>query len=194
MIRFEKARFLASALQPTEFPHLKNDQGKELPEIALVGKSNVGKSSLINSLLKDKTLAKVSSTPGKTKRINFFLVDEQLVLVDLPGYGYSKVSKEEVSLWSQCIEDYLSNRKTLQLVLVLVDGRRGISKEDLAMMEWSSSRGIPHFTLFTKSDKLSHADLSRVNKTQEEPVLFSTSDPEARRRLIGLLNRNIQWD
>ena len=116
-----KARFLLSTL--TEFPTLKDPRGKPLPEIALVGRSNVGKSSLINHLLGQKKMAKTSATPGKTQLLNFFLVDEQFLLVDLPGYGYAKAPPGEIEKWSHAIDAYINGRPTLRLILLLVDSR-----------------------------------------------------------------------
>ncbi len=198
MIPFEKGRFIASGLTADEFPNLKSDQGKPLPEIAFVGRSNVGKSTLINTLLRDKKLAKTSSTPGKTQRINFFIIDEKLLLVDLPGYGYSKAAKKEVSSWSQSIENYLQTRQTLKLLLLLVDSRREPSAEDLAMAEWVQAKQIPLVVIFTKSDKLLPSKIKEIEKQNRahfspaiDCLLFSNQDPGARRNLIQLLNRKL---
>lgn len=198
MIEFEKGRFIASALTEEEFPNLKNDQGKILPEIAFIGRSNVGKSTLINSLLRDKKLAKTSSTPGKTQRINFFLIDDRFLLVDLPGYGYSKAAKKEVSDWSQSIDNYLQTRNSLSLLLLLIDCRREPSDEDFAMVAWAKEKKIPLLVIFTKSDKLLRSQSETILKKgrsffppETEFVSFSSSDPGARQRLIQLINRKI---
>ncbi len=121
---FLRAQFIASAFQEDQFPKTATAREEAMTEIAIVGRSNVGKSSLINSLFKGPKLAKASSTPGKTQSINFFIVDEQLALVDLPGYGYAKVSKEMKEKWSALIEAYLHSRKSLSLILFLIDSRR----------------------------------------------------------------------
>lgn len=152
-----RAEFLLSTLK--DFPVCKNDQGALLPEIALAGKSNVGKSSLINHLLKTKTVAKTSATPGKTKLLNFFLIDERFLLVDLPGYGFAKAPREEIETWSKAIDRYLNTRTTLKLLLLLVDCRRGIGEEDQSLLEWAEHKQIPILLILTKSDKLSRSEL-----------------------------------
>ena len=151
-MNFETATFVTSALHASEFPK------RKLPEIALAGRSNVGKSSLINTLLRTKSIAKTSSTPGKTQRINFFLVDDSVYLVDLPGYGYATAPKEERMKWSEGIDDYLNESKMLRLVLLLIDIRRHPSQEDLALAEWATAKKIPLLVLFTKRDKLTDAE------------------------------------
>lgn len=198
MIAFEKGKFIASALTEPEFPSLKNDQGKIIPEIAFVGRSNVGKSTLINSLLRDKKLAKTSSTPGKTQRINFFLIDDRFLLVDLPGYGYSKAGKKEVADWSQSIDNYLQTRTSLSLLLLLIDSRREPTQEDLAMVAWSKEKKIPLLVIFTKCDKLLKSQSENILKLgrshfppNTEFATYSEQDPDARRRLIQLINRKI---
>jgi len=114
----------------------------------------VGKSSLINSLFKGPRVAKASSTPGKTQSINFFNVDQQLLLVDLPGYGYAKVSKELKEKWSVLIETYLQTRKSLSLILFLIDSRREPTEQDMAFLQWAGHKHIPLLLIFTKADKL----------------------------------------
>lgn len=128
-----------------------------LPEIAFAGKSNVGKSSLINGLINRKKLARTSSAPGKTQTINFYNVEEQLYLVDLPGYGYAKVSKSERDKWAQVIEDFLYNRDTLKQVVLLVDGRHEPSANDVMMMDWIKSFGYVPYVIATKMDKLNRS-------------------------------------
>ena len=191
MIPFENGRFVASSLKPEEFPLLKDDRGNILPEITFVGRSNVGKSTLINTLLKNKKLAKTSSTPGKTQRINFFVIDEKLLLVDLPGYGYSKASKLEISTWSGCIEEYLNSRTHLKALLLLIDCRRDPNESDHTMAAWAQSKGIPLIVIHTKSDKLRASEKPKEGIAGTESILFSEKDPEARRRLIQLLNRKL---
>lgn len=157
-VRFEKVAFVTSALLPDEFPK------RKLPEIALAGRSNVGKSSLINVLFQTKTIAKTSSTPGKTQRINFFLVDDSTYLVDLPGYGYAIAPKEEIRKWSQGIDDYLNQSETLRLILLLIDIRRQPCKEDFALAEWAAAKKIPVLVVFTKRDKLSDQEAEKSMK------------------------------
>lgn len=186
MLTFKEGRFVTSALKPEEFPLLKTPAGKVLPEFALVGRSNVGKSSLINALFKDTSVAKISSTPGKTQRILFFEVDRQALLVDLPGYGYAKAPKEAVREWSRAIDQYLNEREMLRLILLLIDVRRDLSKEDIALQEWAANKGIPLLLVLTKSDKLTRTQKRELKK---EGVLFSREDPESRLHLIRELNR-----
>ncbi len=140
---------MSSATKPGNYPP------PELPEIAFAGRSNVGKSSLINSLLKRKKLVKTSSTPGRTQLLNFFEVNESLVFVDLPGYGYAKVSKEMRKKWGQMIETFITTRKTLHGVVLILDLRRipgGQERENLA---WFDLNNIPVILVATKADKFS---------------------------------------
>lgn len=126
-----------------------------LPEIAFAGKSNVGKSSLINGLINRKSLARTSSAPGKTQTVNFYNVEEKLYFVDLPGYGYAKVAKTAKEKWAVVIEDYLHTRKTIKQVVLLVDGRHEPSNNDINMLNWILSFGYQPIVIATKMDKLS---------------------------------------
>lgn len=124
------------------------------PEIAFVGRSNVGKSSLVNALTNRKTLARVSHTPGRTAQINFFLLGGQLMLVDLPGYGYAKKSKAEIAGWSHLIMDYLRGRPNLRRVCLLVDARHGLKPSDLEVMEILDEDAVSYQIILTKCDKV----------------------------------------
>jgi GTP-binding protein len=155
-----------------------------LPEFAFIGRSNVGKSSLINLLTGNKKLAKTSSTPGKTQLINHFVINEQWYLVDLPGYGYAKVSKSARSNWEKFIADYLTNRKSLMNIFILLDSRLEPQKIDLEFINWCGEKQLPFVLVFTKIDKLSSSALQRntskfkkeMLKTWEEmPPVFTTS-------------------
>ncbi len=126
-----------------------------LPEFAFIGRSNVGKSSLINSLMQRKKLAKVSATPGKTQLINHFEINNEIFIVDLPGYGWANVSKAQKENWEKNINDYLLERDTLIELFVLIDIRHDIQKIDLGFIEWLYEVEIPFSLIFTKSDKLS---------------------------------------
>lgn len=125
-----------------------------LPEFAFIGRSNVGKSSLINYITDRKELAKVSKTPGKTKLLNYFLVDESWYLVDLPGYGYAKISKKQRTKWEEMLERYLQVRPTLNCVFLLIDSRIKLQKIDLEFMNWLGEKQIPFVLVYTKIDKL----------------------------------------
>jgi GTP-binding protein len=128
-----------------------------LPEIAFAGRSNVGKSSLLNKLVRRKAFARVSRTPGRTREINFFQVNDQLVLVDLPGYGYARVAKEKREVWRPLIEGYLRHSDRLQGVVQLLDVRRDPSDDDRAMLEFLAEIGVPTIVAVTKTDKLGPA-------------------------------------
>lgn len=151
---FTKAEFILSAARPEQAPDLLDISGKKMMEIAIVGRSNVGKSSLLNHLVQNKKLAKVSSTPGKTQLINFFTIDDTFALVDLPGYGFAKVPKAMREEWGNLIQDYLQNRKPLSLILLLCDSRHAPTKEDIAFAQWATHFKRPLLLIFTKVDKL----------------------------------------
>ena len=156
----------------------------DLPEYAFIGRSNVGKSSLINMLTSRKSLAKTSSTPGKTQLINHFIINEDWYLVDLPGYGYAKTSKKNREKWSKFINQYLTKRENLMCVVVLVDSRIKPQKIDMEFMEFLGQNGIPFVIVFTKIDKLSSSAYQKniaaykreMLKTWESlPPLYKTS-------------------
>jgi GTP-binding protein len=151
----KKCEFLKSAVQKDQYPEL------NLPEIAFSGRSNVGKSSLINSLLNRKKLVKVSSNPGKTRLINFFLINEQYVMVDLPGYGYAAVSKTEKQSWGKMIEEYLISRENLSNVVLLVDIRHEPTADDKLMYDFIKYYRKSVIIVATKLDKITR---SSVNK------------------------------
>ncbi len=153
------AEFVKSATKPSEYPP------ENLPEIAVAGKSNVGKSSLINTLVNRKNLAKTSSSPGRTQTINFFRVNEKISLVDLPGYGYAKVSLRIRETWKPMVESYLQTREGIRLVILILDARRGASPEDLTLLDWLEYHRIPSLIVLTKADKLSQLERARQKKT-----------------------------
>lgn len=186
-----KAQFLLSTL--TEFPNLKDPKGKLLPEIALAGRSNVGKSSLINHLLGQKKLAKTSATPGKTQLLNFFLIDDKFLLVDLPGYGFAKAPPEEVEKWSRAIDSYINHRPTLKLILLLIDSRRGIQEDDRTMIEWSEAKKIPLLVIFTKTDKLSRSELDALLRKETQAIPYSVMNSNSRHLLEKRIHQ-ILWD
>lgn len=154
---------VTSAVRPDGYPE------SDLPEIAMVGRSNVGKSSVINLLTGRKSLARVGNTPGKTRLINFFNLEGKMMLVDLPGYGYAKVSKGERASWGKIVETYLNQRPQLRLVLMLADIRHKPTAEDKIMYDWICSMGKPHIIVATKSDKIARAHykkhIDQIRKT-----------------------------
>ncbi len=133
-----------------------------LPEIAFAGRSNVGKSSLVNALTGRKTLAKASNTPGRTREINFFNLAERLMLVDLPGYGYAKAPKKEVARWTRLVKSYLSGRPSLRRVCLLIDSRHGFGKGDAEIMDMLDDAAVTYQLIFTKSDKVKASGLMQV--------------------------------
>jgi GTP-binding protein len=141
------------------------------PEYAFIGRSNVGKSSLINMLANNKNLAKTSQTPGKTQLINHFVVDEKWFIVDLPGYGFAKVSKTDREAWEQMIYEYLSQRENLLCIFVLVDSRLEPQKNDLEFMLWLGETQLPFSIVFTKTDKLSASQLKNNVENYKEVLL-----------------------
>jgi GTP-binding protein len=152
-LKIESTRFLKSAVKPDQFPK------SDLPEVAFIGRSNVGKSSLINSLLGVKGLARTSSTPGRTQQINFFLINEFFRFVDLPGYGYARVPERIRREWGPLAESYLATRRGLMLCILITDLRHEPTRLDLQMKEWLVQIGKPFIIVATKSDKLSGNEL-----------------------------------
>ena len=139
-----------------------------LPEFAFAGRSNVGKSSLINGLLNRKALARTSSQPGKTQTINFYNINKELLFVDLPGYGYAKVSQEIKAKWGKMIEKYLNSSKQLKLVFLLVDIRHEPNANDKQMYEWVKNAGLEPVVIATKADKINRSQLQKQLKTVKQ--------------------------
>ena len=172
------AKFIISNTDYQKCPESK------LPEYAFIGRSNVGKSSLINMLTNHSKLAKTSGRPGKTQLINHFLINDEWFLVDLPGYGYAKVSKESRAGWEKMISDYLIHRENLYSVFVLIDSRLPPQQIDLEFVQWLGEHQIPFSIIFTKADKLSinkvQSNVSKFKKTllktwESLPEMFVTS-------------------
>ena len=167
--------FVKSATKPSQYPE------DLLPEVAFVGRSNVGKSSLINTLVNRKRFAKTSSTPGRTRLVNFFRINNILGLVDLPGYGYAKVPIAVRKSWGPIVETYLEERRHLSLVVVILDMRREPSKDDLMLIDWLNHYGKKMVFVLTKSDKLSQNKIAvnrriirdRLEVTDEDLITFS---------------------
>ena len=165
------AEFIIGAARSEQFP------AESLPEIAFLGRSNVGKSSLINALTGQKKLAFTSNTPGRTQTINFYRIDGRYYFVDLPGYGYARVPKGYTEQWKELIEQYLNNRETLVLSCLILDTRRGWMEKDLDLKRWLEHYGRPYLVIATKIDKLNQSEQERglraIRKEGVEPLPFS---------------------
>jgi GTP-binding protein len=168
---------------------------ENLPEIVFVGRSNVGKSSLLNSLCARRGLAKTSSTPGKTRLINFFIINKNLFFVDLPGYGYAKVAQGERESWGRLLSDYVRYRKGISLVVLLVDSRHPGMALDLEMMEFLDYFQRPYGIVMTKFDKLSQSEKTKARRTMESCapnakfiVNYSSFSGEGRSKLLAELD------
>jgi GTP-binding protein len=171
-----------------------------LPEIAFAGRSNVGKSSLLNSLVRRKSFARVSRTPGRTREINFFRINNGFVLVDLPGYGYARISKERKAEWKPLIESYMRRTTQLRGIVLLLDIRREPSDDDRAMLDFLAEMEVPTIVALTKTDKLSKAaarervvKISRVLTLETEQVIpFSAHSGEGRVELLEAITELVQ--
>ena len=154
-MKINSSKFIQSAVWPKHYPD------HDYPEVAFIGRSNVGKSSLINMLLDRKSLAKVSSTPGKTSLVNFFDINGEFSFVDLPGYGYARRSKKELKQWNEMIEKYLSTRKNLVLFFMLLDIRRVPNEKDLQIIDWLNYYDKNYRIIVTKIDKVTQKEKSK---------------------------------
>jgi GTP-binding protein len=183
-MRARRAEFLISASDPRGFPR------PELPELAFAGRSNVGKSSLLNALVGVPGLARTSNTPGRTRLVNWFRVEppqgRAVAFVDLPGYGYAKVAKSERAAWRPLVEAYLARREVLRCVLVLIDARRGAEEEEGELLDYLARSEIAAQVLLTKSDKLAKAKrkpaaaaVRRALGLAREPLLVSVQEPDS---------------
>ncbi|MDM7540196.1 ribosome biogenesis GTP-binding protein YihA/YsxC [Leuconostoc mesenteroides] len=161
-----------SAVSVTQYP----TDGK--PEIALVGRSNVGKSSLTNTLINRKNFARTSSQPGKTQTLNFYNVEDQLYFVDVPGYGYAKVSKKQREAFGHMIEEYITSRKQLRGVISLVDARHDPSDDDISMYEWLHYYNIPILVVATKADKISRSRFNKYESNIKRTLGFDEEDSD----------------
>jgi GTP-binding protein len=152
-LEIKSVSFHRAAYQPGDFPR------DQRPQFAMVGRSNVGKSSLLNAVVNRKGVARVSQTPGKTQAVHFYLVNDRFYIVDLPGYGYAKVAKNIKSTWAALVRGYLEEADALRVMFLLVDSRREPNEADLQMHDWAVAAGIDEKLIMTKSDKLSRSQL-----------------------------------
>ncbi len=188
-MNFNNVRFLISAFSLGQLPE------PIYPDIAFAGRSNVGKSSLINRLVGRKNLVKTSARPGKTQSLNYFLVDDALYLVDLPGYGFARVSRKMQSSWQQLITGYLSGRRTLACVVVIIDLRHELKPLDRELVDWLRHHGVAFLPVYTKADKLSknrqtsHASAldAALTITPGERIIFSARTGQGCRELQSRL-------
>lgn len=201
-MKIKSADFVTSSQEYTQCPPA------NMPEYAFIGRSNVGKSSLINMLTGRKKLAKTSSTPGKTQLINHFIINEEWYLVDLPGYGYARSSKTDRAKWGEMIHKYLMKRENLMCTFILVDSRLEPQKADLEFIEWFGMTSLPFIIIFTKADKLKKDQLNRniqkYQKTLKEKwselpqmLVSSSTLSQGQEEILGLIddtNQLAQFD
>ena len=189
-MEIKNATFVGSFVREDKCPTI------NMPEYAFIGRSNVGKSSLINMLCRKKDLAKVSNTPGKTQTINYFDIDNQWFMVDLPGYGYARISRTKREEWEKMIHYFLKNRRNLQYVFLLIDGMIPPQKIDMDFMNWLGENRVPFVIVYTKTDRILPIDLKKnLRKIREEvlkswetlPIEFITS-AEKRRGKVEILS------
>ena len=187
------AEFIKSAVDPAHFPK------EDVPEVAFAGRSNVGKSSLMNSLLNRKNLVKVSSTPGKTQLINFFKINNQFFFVDLPGYGFARVPDAIKKKWGRMIETYLKKRKNLCLVVLILDIRHKPTEDDRLMAEWLDFYQIRTVFVANKSDKVKKSEKNKkirsifesLEKQEKEVIIFSSKKGEGKKDLWKAIKNSI---
>lgn len=170
-MKVSHAEMVISAVKPEQYP----DDG--LPEFALAGRSNVGKSSFINKMINRKSLARTSSKPGKTQTLNFYKIENQLFFVDVPGYGYAKVSKKEREAWGKMIEKYLTGRSVLQAVILIVDLRHPPTADDQIMYDFLKHYNIPAIVVATKADKIPRGKWDKHKKVVRETLEMEKGDP-----------------
>ena len=182
-MQVHQVEFLISAVRPEQYPEA------DRPEIALAGRSNVGKSTFINTMVRRKNIARTSSKPGKTQQLNYYDVEDSLYFVDVPGYGFARVSKSEKKKWQEMLERYFRTRTNLVLALLLVDFRHAPSKEDIQMKEFFEAYEIPYFVIATKSDKVKRSQwnkhLAQIKEsldlvTEDQILPFSSKTAEAK--------------
>lgn len=190
-----KALFIKTAKLARDYPIIRNIKGSILPEIAVAGRSNVGKSSLLNHLFHSKSLVKTSSTPGKTQALNFFSFEDKWAFADLPGYGYAQVSQGTRKEWGPMVQNYLESRETLKLVLFLIDIRRVPNDDDLQFLDWvvQSEKGM--ILVITKVDKVNRSERERnkerileaLRASNIHSLFYSATKNQGRVELLGMI-------
>ncbi|RWR11130.1 ribosome biogenesis GTP-binding protein YihA/YsxC [Siminovitchia fortis] len=194
-MKVNNVEMVISAVKPDQYP----DDG--LPEFALAGRSNVGKSSFINKMINRKSLARTSSKPGKTQTLNFYRIEETLYFVDVPGYGFAKVSKREREAWGQMIETYLTTRKELRAVMLIVDLRHPPTEDDVLMYDFLKHYEIPCVVIATKADKIPRGKWSKHSKItkeklnmipEDELIIFSSETGEGKETAWKVLTKRFR--
>ena len=191
-MKITSAEFLKSALKESDWPH------DNVPEVAFLGRYNVGKSSLLNSLLGVRGLARTSSTPGRTQMLNFFLINNQFRFVDLPGYGYARAPKALQKDWGAAAEEFLAKREQLVLSIHIVDSRHEPSKLDLQLHEWLRHHRKPQLIVITKSDKLSRNELAQSVKRaarifqDTDLITYSSTKRQGREQLWNAIEKSLK--
>jgi GTP-binding protein len=188
-------QFVKSAVKPDQYPEY------AWPEIAFAGRSNVGKSSMINTLIQRRDMVKTSSRPGCTQLINFFLVNENLSFVDLPGYGYAKVSKKVRASWQPMVEAYLAGRASLLGLVLILDIRRDPREEEHRLAQWLAANDMPFLVVVTKADKLSKTQQQKrvaaisdqMNRDRDGVIVFSAKTRAGRETILDEITRLIDW-
>lgn len=197
---FKNAQFIKTVVSEKNYPVLRDSSGHLLPEIAVAGRSNVGKSSLLNHLFNSKGLVKTSATPGKTQALNFFTLNDQLSFVDLPGYGYAEVPQGVRKNWGTMVRSYLEKRDLLKLILFLFDVRRTPNAEDMQLMEWIIHYQKAMILVLTKVDKVNQSEkilntrriLQAFNYENLHHIHYSTTKNIGRNELIAMISDAIR--
>lgn len=194
-MKVTQAEIVISAVKPEQYP------SELLPEFALAGRSNVGKSSFINKMINRKNLARTSSKPGKTQTLNFYLINEMLHFVDVPGYGFAKVPKSERDAWGRMMQTYLTSREQLRAVLMIVDLRHPPSKDDVTMYDYLKHYELPVIVIATKADKIPKGKWQKHKKVvretldmdqEDEVVLFSSETGQGKDEVWGILQKRMK--
>jgi GTP-binding protein len=191
-MKITSTEFIKSAFKEPDWPR------DEIPEVAFLGRSNVGKSSLLNSLLGVRGLARASSTPGRTQSLNFFLINGNFRFVDLPGYGYARAPKAVRAEWGQAAAEYLAKREQLVLSIHIVDSRHEPSKQDLQLHEWLQHNHKPHIIVITKSDKLSRNELAKSADRaarifpDTDLITYSSTKRQGREQLWSAIEKSLK--
>ena len=195
-----KAKFVKTAILPKDYPVICNIKGQVLPEIAVAGRSNVGKSSLLNHLFLSKQLVKTSATPGKTQALNFFVYEDRIAFADLPGYGYAQVPQGVKKQWGPMVQAYLEKRETLKLILFLMDIRRTPNQDDLQFLDWVVHCQKSMILVLTKVDKVNRNErkantvkiLDALGAGNIHYVYYSATKNQGRRELMAMINDELE--